>query len=547
MPVYEQIVRELRQAFPQPVSDRVHDAYFVFSFLRALDQVDAMKSAMPLLGKPETLDYEAARACRIADDPQPLEQVTARLVEHLSGLFIAGHPRTQMNVVPAPTIASIIGGLLPSIYNPNLVSDESARRIAVAEVEVAAIAAALVGYDPQQSAGVFTFGGTGTTLYGVKIGLEKCCPGAMRSGIPASARVVCSERAHYACRTVTGWLGLGFDHLVEVPSDENNEVRICLLETMCRDLLKQGQHIAAIVATMGTTDAFGVDDVQAIVEIRDRLVDEFQLDYRPHVHADAVIGWAWSVFNDYDFAGNPLGFRKRTVRALAGVQRRMRHLGLADSVGIDFHKTGFAPYVSSLVLMRQGADFQKIARSPETMPYLFHDGDYHPGQFTLETTRSGGGPLAALANLSLFGKNGLRALLGHLVSMAENLREHLEGHFATHVLNGGNLGPVTLFRVYPDGVDTFTFPQKERTDPACRDALQRHNAYNRRIFELIQQEALQGRGVVISMTDCYRETDYGEPIVALKSYIMSPFSEEQHVEYVLESIWRARAQIAAEA
>jgi hypothetical protein len=28
--------------------------------------------------------------------------------------------------------------------------------------------------------------------------------------------------------------------------------------------------------------------------------------------------------------------------------------------------------------------------------------------------------------------------------------------------------------------------------------------------------------------------------VALKSYIMSPFSEEQYVEYVLESIWKAR-------
>ena len=46
------------------------------------------------------------------------------------------------------------------------------------------------------------------------------------------------------------------------------------------------------------------------------------------------------------------------------------------------------------------------------------------------------------------------------------------------------------------------------------------------------------------MTDCYRETDYGEPVAALKSYIMSPFSEERYVEYVLESLWKAR-EIAA--
>jgi glutamate/tyrosine decarboxylase-like PLP-dependent enzyme len=181
---------------------------------------------------------------------------------------------------------------------------------------------------------------------------------------------------------------------------------------MCRDLLQKNLPIAALIATMGTTDAFGVDDLQGIVELRDRLVDEFALPYVPHIHADAVIGWAWSVFNDYDFAGNPLGFRKRTLRALAGVQRRMQHLGLADSIGIDFHKTGFTPYVSSVFLLRDAADFQMIARAPESMPYLFQSGDYHPGHFTLETTRSGCGPMAALANLLLFGKNGLRSLLG---------------------------------------------------------------------------------------------------------------------------------------
>jgi hypothetical protein len=47
---YRQILTSLRQSFPQPVSDRVHDAYFVFSISRALDQVDAMKSVSPLLG-----------------------------------------------------------------------------------------------------------------------------------------------------------------------------------------------------------------------------------------------------------------------------------------------------------------------------------------------------------------------------------------------------------------------------------------------------------------------------------------------------------------
>ncbi|MDB5385812.1 MAG: PLP-dependent enzyme glutamate decarboxylase [Planctomycetaceae bacterium] len=543
---YQTIVEELRQSFPQPVSDRVHDAYFVFSFLRALDQVDALKSLTPLLGKPETLDYAAARESRVDQDPRTLEAVTKDLVEHLSGMFIFGHPRAQINVVPAPTIVSIIGGMLPSIYNPNLVSDESSRKVALAEVEVIAMASNLLGYDAAEAGGVFTFGGTGTTLYGVKLGLEKACPDSFRLGVREPAYILCSERAHYAALSVAGWLGIGTDQVIQIPTTAENELRPCLLESHLRQILHDGGKIAAIIATMGTTDAFGLDDLQAIREIRDRLVDEFALDYVPHIHADAVIGWAWGVFNDYDLHANPLGFRHRTVRALAGTKRRIQHLALADSIGIDFHKTGFTPYVSSLVLIKNAHDLKLISRSQETTPYLFQSGQYHPGKYTLETTRSGGGPMAALANLRLFGKDGLRSLLGHLVEMAEVLREQLEGHAATTVLNGGNFGPVTLFRVYPEGVDTFSIPQRERTDPSYRDRLLEYNAYNRRIFELIQQDALQGHGVVISLTDCYRETDYGEPIVALKSYILSPFSQEKYVAAVLESIWDARAKIAAE-
>ena len=145
------------------MSDRVHDAYFVFSFLRALDQVDALKSAAPMLGTPVTLDYDAARAAahRTTEPQHARRGHRASWSQYLSGMFIWGHPRAQINVVPSPTIPSIIGGLLPSIYNPNLVSEESSRRVSLAEVEAIAMTAALVGYDPARADGVFTFGGTG--------------------------------------------------------------------------------------------------------------------------------------------------------------------------------------------------------------------------------------------------------------------------------------------------------------------------------------------------------------------------------------------------
>ena len=540
---YRDILDKVRLAFPQPVSDPIHDSYFVHSIMRALDQVDALKTELPILGELAAGDFEAARKAVLPPGTSSVEAVTSDLVGYLRGMTIFGHPRTQQNVVPPPTIPSVIGVLLAALHNPNIAWDEYSRLVALAEVEATGMSAGLVGYDPERAGGVFTFGGTGTSLYGVKLGLEKACPDAIHNGVSEDAVILVSDTGHYCAANVAGWLGIGTRNVVTVPTTDDNEIDLVRLEQAARKALAEGRKIAAIIATMGTTDSFGLDDLQAIAALRDALADEFQLAYRPHIHADAVIGWAWSVFNDYDFEANPLGFRPRTLRALAGACRRIRHLALADSVGVDFHKTGFTPYISSLVLVKDRADLQRVARHPELMPYLYHSGEYRPGMYTLETSRAGTGPLAAMANYRLFGRQGLQALLGHIVEMAQLLREHLEGREGTTVLNRDNFGAVTLFRAYPPGVDTFAIKRQEFDDPAFRDTLLANNEYNRKIIQYVHSEAMAGRGVFISNTDCYRRTRYGEPIYALKSYIMSPFVDEADVEAVVHKIMEAREKV----
>ncbi|NIO39553.1 MAG: aspartate aminotransferase family protein, partial [Burkholderiales bacterium] len=84
-------------------------------------------------------------------------------------------------------------------------------------------------------------------------------------------------------------LGLGERCLLEIPTHLDNDMQVPLLEQRAREVLAQGKKIAAFIVTLGTTDAFGLDDLEAIVAVRDRLVEEFKLGYRPHVHADAVI------------------------------------------------------------------------------------------------------------------------------------------------------------------------------------------------------------------------------------------------------------------
>lgn len=540
---YGHRLEDVRLTFPVPVSDPVRDGYFVNLVAHSLEVVDRLKTERPFLGERRELDYTAARRAVMPETMSSLEEMIGQLSGYLEGLSVWGHPRAQENVVGPASIPSIMGQLFASIFNPNIIWDEYSHRLAQAEVEVSSMCAAMVGYDPAVSSGVFTFGGTGTVLYGVKVGLEKAIPGAFRKGIREDVRVVASEAGHYAKLNSLGWLGMGTDNLVSVPSDQDNSMKLHELEAILRRQLDQGRKIGCIIATMGTTDAFGIDNLEYIVGLRDRLVEEYSLDYRPHVHADAVIGWAWTVFNDYDFEANPLEFGPRTLRSLWDASLGVRTIGLADSVGIDFHKTGYTPYISSLFIVRDHADMSLIARDQSVMPYLFQFGNYHPGEFTLETSRSGGSVLAALANLKALGKEGYRILLGHIVTMAESLRRRLELAGFAAVANSYNYGPVTLFRLYPEGVEAKTAYRREVTDADAAAEVRTHNDYNRRISEILRRQMDAGDGLALSMTDRYRVSASGEPILALKSFVMSPFVDEAAMDRLMDCLGRARQEL----
>jgi L-2,4-diaminobutyrate decarboxylase len=559
---YLELVESLREAFPAPTLDRRQDAWLVHCITQAIAGTTNLKNQSPILNVRTPGSYENVRDARIDENPQlDLHAITREISSYLEGLTIWGHPLTQENVVPPPTIPGIVAGMLCTVFNPNLVWDQYSRKVAQAELEVTAMVSDMIGYDPQISSGVFTFGGTGTVFYGLKVGLEKAMPGHSQTGMRGGEVVfIEGERGHYCSYSAAQWLGVGTNNLLKVPTTEFHDMQPDALRDTMRRALDEGKAIGGIVATMGTTDHFGVDNLEKIVAIRNELAAEYKLPYLPHIHADAVIGWAWSAFNDY-FGPNqdvdPLGFQaddEETYRTLVMTSRRIRDLKLADSIGIDFHKTGFSPYLSSMVLFKNRRDeagnavndLTLLRHDSSAMPYLFHFGNYKPGEFTMETTRSGTGVLMALANLRLFGKRGLQALLGYLVSQRLRLKNRLDNDPHITVLNSGNRGTVTLFRTYPTGVETPIIDQ-ERTDPATRDRLLLHNAFNETVEVYLHQKAMAGEGVILSKTSAYTTTDYEDasfkmklPVMALKSYMLSPFIERRHVDLVLANVREAR-------
>lgn len=565
---YSDVLENLKTYFPSPLSDPVMDGYFIHTVSRFIGNLDRMKCKSPLLGvglescrppihgfgKEEFPILHETKQTNILGQTEKkfpmeigsLEGITDFISDYCKNMIVWAHPNSQVNVIPPSSISSIMAFIAASIYSPNIISDEFSGKFSYAEIEAIELISDLIGYNSQKSGGLFTFGGTATILYGCKLGMEKSLGGkGMTEGIHEDMKIVTSDISHYSHLNVASWLGIGTKNLVIIPTTNENEMSLTDLENSLRQSLDRNEKIAAIIATMGTTDAFGIDDISAIAKLRDQLTEEYKLKYSPHIHADAVIGWAWTVFKDYDFNNNPLGFHARTMRSLRDSLVKMSNLHMADSLGVDFHKTGYAPYISSAFLVKNRDDLTLFSRDPEKMPYLYKVGNYHPGIYTLETSRPVTGALAALANIQLFGKQGYRVLIGHIVEMAEMLRERLEEHNSIRVLNNYNYGPVTLFRVYPDGVNANEMFQQEMNNIEYKKQTEDNNAYNLKIFNQIYEKAFRGEGVLLSWTGAYRHAEYAgsPPISAIKSYIMSPWTDLNAVDTVVRQVINARDQL----
>lgn len=163
----------------------------------------------------------------------------------------------------------------------------------------------------------------------------------------------------------------------------------------------------------------------------------------------------------------------------------------------------------------------------------------------METSRAGSSVLAALANLRLFGKDGMRALIGHLVGAAEELRAAIERSRFGVVVNDYNHGPVTLFRVYPEGVDPEVTYRRELGDPGAGELVEANNEYIHRVYAALRRQMDAGDGVALSLTERYRDAASGRAIVALKSFVMSPFVDAGAMGEVVACLGRARDEVAA--
>lgn len=446
------------------------------------------------------------------------------------------NPGTMINVIPPVNLVSAASVSFLSLYNANFAQDTYAGLLITSELEVTKYISDLVGWNWTQSYGTFTFGGKGTSLYATKIALSKSDPEVAKEGCKKGKYfIITSSTAHPCHYQVCDWLGIGTDSCIEAPCDKDERINIEETEKLICKNIESGKVFLGFNLNGGSTNELTVDPIKYVYEMNLKISHKYNLKYRPHIHVDSVLGWVSLFFNNYDYKNNPLKINSGHLDKIRSLNLKVQEIKYADSIGVDFHKTGFCPYVSSIFIVKNRKDFHKLNPAKEISLDDLHYGNFSPYETTLELTRAGTGSIAALTCLKSLGVKGFQEIISSIFSSTEYFREILSRNKNICVINNNTEGFATLFIIKPKKYcemslgDLVKLPEKEI------DYIKNYNInYSKFVLEKSKTSEISftytsSRSYTIPGTDI--------KLGALKAYPMSVFLNHKEITRITNEIF----------
>ena len=445
-------MREIQKLFPSMDGNDDQRAELLSYLNVILTKIDELKDPDKLsLGEmPDYTEDYYNRVIEEADVPtqgMPMKEVIQKLLE-----LVEGHRYVNRNYVanaaPLPNISSIIGNFVAVLVNGNNLWDVEGPAAAAAEVKITSMLSKLVGYDENISAGYTTWGGQGAVFNSLRLAIARYAPDSNQNGIPQNLYCFCSELSHYSLYKSVEATGIGVENMIRVKANADHSMNLADLKEKMVDVISNGGVPLYVLATMGTTDTFGIDDIAGIKQLAEDLERTYGVD-PIYIHADTAMGGMYSFFNDYDFESNPLQFEENVNEVLKSYQQKFKHIKLADSMVFDFHKLGQTPYITSLFLIKNREYLKYVDLDAAETPYVGNRGygSYHTG-YTLECSRMGSA-LAIYASLSALGMEGYQKLLANYIRVNIAFRKKLLQEIPNVAITN-DISPVTTFRFYPE-------------------------------------------------------------------------------------------------
>lgn len=404
---------------------------------------------------------------RAEDDESPLDRAphTRDTALDLCLAALDGSPQPYshdmlFNACPPPLLDTVALTALTAVLDPNALWDEMAGHVLLVEQRIIRFLAQLAGWETTKAAGSFTSGGKATLAYGLLQGLRRTEPDYYRTGLRHPTRVLASSRVHFSLESVCSMHGLGADNSLRL-RERDGRIDPDDLRSQMRSSLADGYAVAVIFVTGGAIIDCRPDDIREVAQIIDEVVAEYDLPYRPSIHADAVVTWPWLAIGQPTHA-EPGSAEEQAAQLAAELSTIVN----ADSFGADFHKLGMTANVSSCFISRDPDNY--YADKPQARPGTDY-GTYRPYLSTFENTRTCTGIISAYYVLARLGLEGLRTHVAELTQNRMVLSDVIVdefGDFASQV-NRRSLGIDVVIRPYI-GMDPDTVRQIESQPESVR-------------------------------------------------------------------------------
>lgn len=270
---------------------------------------------------------------------------------------IAFHHSTYIAHLNCPVlIPALIGDLIASAVNTAVETWDQSTSATLIEQEMINWTCQLFQL-PASSDGVFTSGGTQSNFMGLLMARDhyayhRLGVNLKQYGVVEELRrfrIFCSEKAHFSVKKNAALLGLGYNAVVTIETDEQFKMKPEVLKAAIEQEQMRGNIPIAVVATAGTTDFGSFDPIEEISHIATK--------NGLWLHVDGAYGGCYALTSTHK-------------KLLQGTK-------YADSITIDFHKTLFQPVCSSAFLVANQQNFKYVSHYADYLnPIETKDSEY---------------------------------------------------------------------------------------------------------------------------------------------------------------------------
>jgi glutamate/tyrosine decarboxylase-like PLP-dependent enzyme len=437
-----------------------------------LEQLETAQDRSPLP------DDSTIPEVSIPASPRSQNDLLSELETIVSGSMNPAHPGYIGHMDTMPTTVSVLGDLVVSAVNNNMLSVEMSPVFSELEVQLIEVIASEFGLGPD-AGGVLASGGSLANLHTLSVARNHAFD-VHRDGLTGLNHkpvLFASDVAHTSLQKAAMMLGLGTEAVVAVETDGNSRMKPNALKQAVERAERDDRAPFCVVATAGTTTTGNIDPLSEIGDV----ADEHDL----WLHVDAAYGGAL---------------------VLSEAEReRLNGIEAADSITFNPQKWCYVAKTCAMALFADVDVLQEDFRVGA--PYMRGD-DVVPnlGELSVQGTRRAE-VLKLWLTFQHLGREGLEQLIDESYRLTALIRNYVADHDELELASDPEMNLI-CFRAAP-----YWCP------PDKRDAL------NGRL----QRQLLSRQDIFVSLPT-YRDNRW------LRVVLLNPFTDETTLDRLFDGI-----------